>query len=161
MSNRVLATGEELRRYLSDLLGKAVAVSPDASKRAGLVGLAAAYGPEGGEPAVILWVELPAAASLGAALSMVPASAVDAALRTGKLDPTLADNFHEVCNVLTNLLNRPLAPGSKVPTVLLQTVETGPQAQALLNRAGASKIRLDVALNVPGYRAGKASLIYL
>ena len=74
--------------------------------------------PEGAEPVAIAafvddsdvlravaWVDLAAAAALGAAMSMLPTARMQEMLSTGELDEEVFENLHETFNIATALLN--------------------------------------------------------
>ena len=74
--------------------------------------------PEGAEPVAIAsfiddedvlracaWVDLAAAAALGAAMSMLPPARLEEMLSTGELDEEVYDNLHETFNIASALLN--------------------------------------------------------
>jgi hypothetical protein len=63
-----------------------------------------------GRIAALVTADLGFAASSGAALAMIPATAAREAVKRGALDETLLENFQEVCNVTASLLNTPSTP---------------------------------------------------
>lgn len=74
--------------------------------------------PEGADPVAIgsyvddnqvlracAWLDLPAAAALGAAMGMLPQVRLQEMLETGELDDEVFDNIHETLNIAGSLLN--------------------------------------------------------
>jgi hypothetical protein len=101
---------EAVRDFFTDLLGRGVA----ASKRTPLdyddplvVGR---YLDDDGELAALLVSDIDFAAISGAALAMIPKVVADEAIKMGEVNETLFDNFREVVNVFSSLLNAPSTP---------------------------------------------------
>ena len=84
----------------------------------------ARYGTPGGATWVYWIVDLPAAAGLGAALSLIPAGTAQAAAKEGKFTEALLDNFREVMNVGASMLQ------PEEGRVSLQAVLVPPQPTA-------------------------------
>ena len=159
MSNRAMPTAQEIAKLLSDLLDREVTTKtlPPAALGNGPA-LLASYGEAGGEVVALLVCDVAAAASLGAALSMLPAGRAEESVRAGALDEFVMENFREICNVVTRLVNRPVAPGMPLQTVTLREVDirTAGDIAALTAQFRA---RIDVEVNVPGYQIGSMSLL--
>jgi hypothetical protein len=51
------------------------------------------------------WLDLPAAAALGAAMGMLPQVRLQEMLDTGELDDEVFDNLHETLNIASSMLN--------------------------------------------------------
>jgi len=100
---------------------------------------------------VLVRCELPLAASLAAALSVVPAPVVKECVAASRMDPSLADNFGEVMNVLARFVSGSgrrfrLGPVSCPP---------GAVAADLVSLADGSDERRELTVEVPGYAAGR------
>lgn len=108
---RKMPTAAQLGDFLSDLLGKQVTASvqtteleidaPDALMCGVLVD-------EQGQIGGACIADTPAAAFAGAALAMIPKPVADEAVGEGELTPTLTENFAEVVNILTGIVNTPI-----------------------------------------------------
>jgi hypothetical protein len=100
---------------------------------------------------VLVRCELPLAASLAAALSVVPALVVKECIAASHMDPSLADNFGEVMNVLARFVS---GSGRRFR---LGPVSCPPAACAvdLVTLADGSDERRELTVEVPGYAAGR------
>ncbi|MCM2334973.1 MAG: hypothetical protein NDI82_13650 [Anaeromyxobacteraceae bacterium] len=106
---------------------------------------------------VLVRSDLPLAASLAAALSVVPAAAMKEAVASKRMDESLQDNFGEVMNVLSRFLSmggRPfrLGPSTCPPAA------PAPELAALVE---ASDERRVFNVEVPGYAAGRLEFVTL
>lgn len=148
-----LPTTAQLERSLSLLLRRGVDVStqPVATR----CRFAAAGSYHGGDKTPLAWMaaDLPLAAHMAAALSLVPADAADDRVRAGSLDQTLCENFAEVLNVGARLMVRDDAGR----LTLLQT-GFGEAAAALLPPAGARMRRALFQVEIDGYGEGLLGL---
>jgi hypothetical protein len=148
-----LPTADAIARLVSDLLGKpttARAVAPTPVPRDGIV--SAIVDDEGALRAAVV-VDRPLAAYAGAALALVPSGMADDALRSGAIPSALLDNYREVLNVVTNLLNT-INPVH----VRLGDSYTGPAAPAPKDVAtilASPKAKLDLELQIAGYGKGR------
>jgi hypothetical protein len=147
---------ETLRDFLGALLGRGVAVDrgeatpPDP----GPEHLVGHFRTREGETLAVCWADLSAAASCGAALAMVPATSLDEVERTGSLPEHLAENWYEVVNVLSGLLN-----SNTGPHMVLDEIHTAddcpPEVWAVVATPSRSRV-FDVA--VDGYAGGRIGL---
>jgi len=106
---------------------------------------------------VLARVELPLAASLAAALSVVPLEEVRDAVSSGQLGESLQDNFGEVMNILSRYLTmggRPYRLGS-------QSYPPATPDPALAPLVDASDEKRTFLVEVSGYLAGKLELVTL
>lgn len=78
-------------------------------------------------------VDLPLAATLGTSLAMMPAVLAKEIIAKGELVDDVRDNFYEVANIVTRLLNSPSVPHLRitevvdgVPADLVDFVEAAP-----------------------------------
>jgi hypothetical protein len=100
---------------------------------------------------VLVRCELPLAASLAAALSVVPGAVVKECVAASRMDASLADNFGEVMNVLARFVS---GSGRRFR---LGQVSCPPSAVAadLVTLADGSDERRELTVEVPGYAAGR------
>lgn len=72
-----------------------------------------------GDGDLVAWcaVELPTAANLGAALSMIPPGGAEAMVEDKELTPMARDNLYEVMNILSSLLMDDRTPHLKLSTM--------------------------------------------
>jgi hypothetical protein len=101
--------------------------------------------------------DLSLAASLAAALSVVPVAAVKECVASGKMDESLQDNFGEVMNVLSRFLTLGGRP------FRLEKVSCPPAAASedLAPLIEASDEKREWTIEVPGYAAGQLEFITL
>ena len=107
---------EDIRDFLSDLLGKPVAVSKgqklsfDDPTRF----VTGVYIEDDGTLGGACIADLSLAASAGAALAMMPTVVAKESVDAGELSEGLRDNFYEVANILSRLLNGPSVPHLRI-----------------------------------------------
>ena len=108
----------------------------------------------------IAYCDLPVAASLGAALILIPSARVEDCIKAKALDQQLADNVYEVFNVMSAIF-----PQHGGPRLVLRSVhhrgELPADAKALLDRATKLKPseRADLDVSVEGYQSGRMVLL--
>lgn len=110
---------EAVSEFVSALLGMGTAASkvqpsgldPDGSH------VIATYADDLGRIAALITADLPFAASTGAALAMIPATAAQEAVDEGALSETLIENYREIANMTSSLLNKPTTPHLKLVEV--------------------------------------------
>lgn len=128
---------EAVRDFLSDLLGRGVAcdkASPDSWPDAAPVG---AYRSDDGVLLAGCVATVPLAAACGAALAMLPATALDEVVEDGPLPEHLAENWFEVVNVLSGLLNSNSSPHLVLGTVT--PLASGGEVAELVASSGRSR----------------------
>jgi len=150
----------QLTSWMTDLTGRNVSANDAGQKLAinGGAGYIATYTDSSNNIVGLCRCDIAGAASLGAALSLVPPARVDESVRDGKLDELLLENFAEICNVM----GRAFA-GSAAPSVTLGKIHHAPVAA---NDAGVEpeqdgQARLDLTIDVTGYTQGQMTLIKL
>ncbi|MCC7125875.1 MAG: hypothetical protein IT178_13570 [Acidobacteria bacterium] len=154
----VLPAMDDLRRIVAGMLGSMVraekgkAVAP----RAGVSTVSAVYIDDTNEIVAVVALELDLAASLGAALTMIPARVAAEQVSRKQIDEMIFDNAREVLNVLTSALNRADGIHVRLATVHRTPAEPLPEAAAALVAAPGN--RLDISLAVPNYGGGNASV---
>jgi hypothetical protein len=96
-----------LREMLEMMLGRGVTVTDAGwAPPAGAVPVAVGVYVDDAEAlAGCAWVDLPLAAAMGAAMSMVPKARVEECVQTGEVVPDFQENLHEVLNIASALLN--------------------------------------------------------
>jgi translation elongation factor EF-Ts len=110
---------EAVAEFVGALIGMGVAagkvtpptLEPDGSH------VIATYVDDLGRTAAVITADLPFAAATGAALAMIPAAAAAEAVKDGRLSETLLENYREVANMTTSLLNTPHTPHLKLVDV--------------------------------------------
>jgi hypothetical protein len=147
-----------VRVLMEDLLGRDVTVSLSKPVvAADLPRTAIAVYADGPRITAVAALELPLAAYAGAALGLMPAGGAQDAIDEGTLPSTLADNVHELCNVLCGLLNRTAGEvHHKLVEVHLPGDPLPPDAAA---RTLALGQRLDLTVEIARYGGGRLSII--
>jgi hypothetical protein len=148
---------ESVRDFFTDLLGRGVA----ASKRSALPYdeedplVVGRYLDDAGETAALLVSDLDFAAFSGAALAMIPKVVAAEAIKAGALSDTLLDNFREVVNVFSSLLNAPTTPH-----LVLKTLERHPEGTAdVAELLEAPRRRRDFDVTIEGYGSGVLAVL--
>lgn len=110
---------EAVRDFFGDLLGKGVSVD----KRAEIdlsdgddehVWLSGVFIEDDGTIGGACVADLALASYAGAALAMVPKPVAEESIKKGELSEGLAENFHEIANILTALINGASVPHLKI-----------------------------------------------
>jgi len=142
----------ELEKLLSGLLMRAVKVAKVPGESPGSPCAVALYRTD--EPVLELAVlcDVPLAASLAAALTVVPAGAVKDCVAAGGLDDSLRENFAEVMNVVARFVST--GAGRRFA---LQRVSCPPELPAgdLLEKAAGSDEKRELSAEVSGYATGR------
>lgn len=148
-------TADELSKLLTTLMGRAAKATPlKAAKPITGAAVSGVFTAPDGEPRVLLVCELKVAACVGAGLAMLPPNQVAEAEKAGKLSEALAENVHEVFNVVASILNREGATH-----VSLSEVRTGPLPAPLAARTKGWLQRVDFELDIAGYGKGRWSFV--
>jgi len=114
---RRMPVPEEIREFFGDLLGKGVSVEKRAEfdfNDENLVAVSAVFVEDDGTVGGACVADLPLSAYAGAALAMVPKPVAEESVKAGGLEDSLKDNYHEVANILTAVLNGPSVPHLKI-----------------------------------------------
>ncbi len=152
---------EDVRDFLGDLLGKAVSVSKqpvsdlaeiDLTDEKWLTGL---YMNKKDLLIGACIAELTLAANAGAALAMISQQVAKEAVESGELGENLRDNFHEVVDIVSALLNGPSVPHLR----LTELVDGIPDEVIELSRCANGNKRYGVT--IVGYQGGTLGLIGL
>lgn len=151
----LLPTAAEVRGLLGSLLGRDVTLrvtaQPAATEPSDLVGR---FVDDEQRLRAVTLCDLAGAAYLGAALALLPTGLPADSIRSGVLAADLADNVHEVLNVLAVLLNGHEHPHVRFVGMTAAT-EALPDA---IDAAGSSLHRFDITFDVRGYGAGRLAL---
>ena len=147
----------QVRELLQTLTGCDVSVTPGRpvlpDREPALV---AVYATDELVPGAVVACELPLAACAGAALGAVPVAQAEECLTLGSLSADLAENAHEVLNVLVTALNAPGAPALR----LHEVHAVGEQLPAEVGLALRYVMRrVDLQLDLAGYGGGRLSVI--
>ena len=92
----------------------------------------------------------------GAALSMIPPGVALQGIRRHELEENLCENFSEIMNVLTSLLNVTGSPHLVFRALYLPKQAVSGEAKTLLSEPPA---RIDLEIEIEGYGSGKATLV--
>jgi hypothetical protein len=152
---RRMPNAQQLGDFLRDLLGKEVTLTVQPAELGvdqadGLMCgvLIEADGSVGG--ACI--ADLAAAAYAGASLAMIPKGAADEAVAAGELTQTLTDNFAEVVNIVTGIVNTPISEHLRMSGIELGVSDA--VRDLLIKAAG----RVSFDIEIEDYGAGKIAL---
>jgi len=153
----VLPGTQAVRNLFEDLLGREVTVSPGSPLSADEIATAtvAIFTDTSQNIYGVLGMDLTLSANAGAALGLLPAGAAEDSVDEKKLNPNLAENVFELCNVLTSLLNKEGGPHVKLYQVVYPGDPLPADARAHLMALGR---RVDLTVEVNRYGKGKLSL---
>jgi len=108
-----------------------------------------------GSPVALCGADANLAATLGAALSMLPAAAAKDAAKTKDLTPVMVDNLREIMNICTRLVMDASSPHLRLEQVYLAKALPAPAA-ALLT---ANKGRREFQVQLPKYGGGVLTVL--
>lgn len=150
---------EGVRDLLSDLLGTGVAVgkaSPLVFEEEDSKGVIGEFINDDGQSVVLCIADLKFACYVGAALSMIPAAAANESIKRNDLPQNLLENYSEVLNVMSRLVN-----SSTTPHLRLGKVHTVPGnlPEAILTVMESPSLRRDFVATISGYGSGNVSLL--
>ena len=151
---RRMPAPESVRDFFGDLLGKGVS----ADKRAELdldeehVWMSGVFVEDDGAVGGACIADLELASYAGAALAMIPKPVAEESIAAGALAEGLDENFYEVANILTALLNGPSVPHLKIRDL---TVGVPDEVRDLVVRA-AGRRSFDVTIT--DYGTGRLAL---
>lgn len=110
---------------------------------------------DAGEPAALCGADAALAASLGAALSILPVSAAQEAAKSKSLTPVMVSNIREVMNICSRLLMDSSTPHLKLQEVYPRE-SLPPHAAGALS---APKTRVQFQVTVPKYGGGVMTFV--
>jgi len=144
------------QKVLSTLYDRPIQISdapkfePTFSKPAAL----AVYVTEGDAVTGLLVCSMPAAAYLGASLSLLPKPVAEDCIKKGTLDDNLLENFREVANICASLFADQIAARAHLQKVVPKCTAAPADYKALM----ASPRRVDLGITVPNYGDGIVSI---
>jgi hypothetical protein len=146
---------EAVRDFFTDLLGRGVA----ATKRSAIAYddplIVGRYLDDDGETAALLVSDVDFAAFSGATLAMIPKVVAGEAIKAGELTDALSENFREVVNVFSSLLNAPTTPH-----LVLKSLERHPEeTEDLADVLDAPRRRRDFDVTIEGYGSGVLAVL--
>lgn len=153
-----LPTVESLRRLLSGILGspitvkKRTPVNPKLAKPT----VSAVYHDDGGQVSAVCACDLELGASLGAAMTMIPARVAEEMVARKKVDEMVYDNLREIMNVMASSFNAQTNVHVRLVDVRRTPGEKLDEASAALVAQAAGKA--DFEVDVPRYGTGHVSL---
>jgi hypothetical protein len=157
---RPMPIPEVVRDYLADLLGKPVAVSrrspitfDSADPEVDDVFATGRYVDDSDQLVGACIADLPLAASIGAALAMISAEVAKEAVAAGLLTPSLRDNYYEVLNIMSAMLN-----GPSVSHLRLSDLVDG-VPQDVVNLVETARGCKYYDITIVGYTGGRLTLI--
>jgi hypothetical protein len=148
--------GPEIGVLLRDLIGKPMQLKdlPAPPKTPDAFYEIAGYEREDGTLAASFAIDLPLAAGLAAALTLVPPGVAEDSIRAKKLEPMLEENLAEVLNVAGRFFNSPSSP-----RVILKSFFKPPCSGALAQLWATAPIRLAFEVTPAGYKPGKIAMV--
>lgn len=151
---------EVVRDFLGDLLDRGIAIDRGVSQSVepGSPHMVGAYRDDTGNVVALVWADDLLAAGMGAALAMVPAASLKAVEQGAGLDDTLVENFREVVNIMSSLLNNPRTNVHLVlESVHRATDDDVPALVWDIVRAPSNQRAFDITID--GYCSGTLGLI--
>jgi two-component system chemotaxis response regulator CheY len=149
--------GPSVEEVLQGLLRRPVTARPAGPPRLELARAMARYQDHQGRVVALCTAEIGFAASAGAALSMLPPSSVAEWARAGVLTEAVAQNYHEVANVLSRVVHQGGAKCSLKEVVFLAPFEK-PEEFDQINQ---SRHQHSLDLTVQGYQSGRVGFVAL
>lgn len=151
---------QSIKNVLTDLIGKDVQIKEGPQTRLPPTApfVLALYKSPATKTAVAALCDLPFATYGGAALSMIPKGAAEESLRSGKLSDMLAENFHEILNVLTTTLNHSGAERYALSQVILPPEKL---AAPITKGLATSRERRNAEISIEKYGSGQLILAKL
>lgn len=153
---RPVTTAHIISEQLTNLLGRHVVAKPGAVTTWKTPYVVAAYTDHLGTVVAACIYSPPVAASLGAALTMIPIDRAKEVAKSATFEGLIYDNFHEVCNIMVCFFEE--ATKATLTLLDVQTVRAtaSPGVESLLKDA---THRTDVEISVEGYLAGSMTLL--
>jgi hypothetical protein len=152
---RKMPSPTELGEFLTDLLGKQVTASvldAELSVDDAASLMCGVLVDEDGNVGGACIADHAGAAYAGAALAMIAKPVADEAITAGELTATLTDNFSEVVNILTGIVNTPIHTHLRMSGVEAGVPDT--VRDLLIKAAGRSTYQVEI----PDYGTGRVAL---
>lgn len=155
-----LPAPKEIRDLLVDLLGREVTLTsaPPLAPTSAQPCSIGVYVDDHLQMAALVVADLAFSARAGAAIGLLPAPQAEEVVAGGTLEEGLAENFHEVLNILASLFNAPGATHLRLHATYAAGTPIDPP---LLARALTLGRREDLHLDLAGYGAGRLSFVLL
>lgn len=153
MAIELLPSAAEVSELFSGLLGKDVKVEVGPAPIPSEPLVVSTYTTNRGDIAAALIADVALAAGIAAGLAMLPKGVVEEAVRTGRLNETLLENYAEVANIASGLFRRVV-----YGRVALAEVQPPPARSApgfLIDDLS----RLSLAVTLPGLPRGKLTVV--
>lgn len=150
---------EAVRDLLSDLVGTGVAVdktSPLIFDEEDTKGVISEYIDDDDVLVALCLADGPFACYCGAALSMIPSAVAKESIKRNELPENLLDNYAEVVNIMSRLVNSSTSPHLRLGKVY---VVPGDLPEAAANAVASPSMRRDFIATISGYGSGKMSLL--
>lgn len=150
---------EAVRDLLSDLVGTGVAVdktSPLIFDEEDTKGVISEYIDDDNVLVALCLADGPFACYCGAALSMIPAAAANESIKRNELPENLLDNYAEVVNIMSRLVNSSTSTHLRLGKVY---VVPGDLPEVVANAVASPSMRRDFVATISGYGSGKVSLL--
>ncbi len=159
MSTLATASGvEAVRSILEGLMLRKPEIRKSAPPPAGKPMVIAIYKSADGKLAGVWAASVAFAASAGAALSLVPAALAEEAVRNNRLTGPVEENVREVFNIAGRLFAGRENHRVSLAEIILPPKAPPPEIAKLIT---APPARLDIEIDVQGYPAGKATLVFM
>jgi hypothetical protein len=158
-ANHPIPSASGVRAILADLLGREVSVTPGSplALERDTPAIVADYESDEGPLGVVVLSDLQLSNSLGAALTMVPPSAVAEAVKKWQIDDANVENLREVVNIMTRLFNCDDTPHLRFRTVhRLPGDDLPEETRAVVDEPRA---RRDLDVFVEEYGTGKLAIL--
>lgn len=148
-----LPTPQNVSALLKDLLGRDVSVNDNRARLTGDCLWAHFSTESGSEEAVWTW-DVSSGICVGAALTMVPADQAQADIRRKSVDDMALENFQEVANILSSLLNEDRKENLVLRAVGYDDAKKGKMA----DKSKSLKDKASYVINIDGYGSGSTQL---
>jgi hypothetical protein len=148
-----LPSTKEVSAILRDLLGRQVSVNDNRARFTGDVLWARYATQDEKEEAIWTW-DVGAGINVGAALTMVPADQAAQDIRRRAVDAMALENFQEVANILSSVLNEE----RKVPFVLKEVGFDDAKKGKMAEKNKALKDKASYNIEIDGYGGGATQL---
>jgi hypothetical protein len=148
----------DLEKLLSGLLMRAVKIKKAPGEGPGTPCAVAVYRTDDPVQELAVVCDISLAASLAAALSVVPPGVVKECVAAGGLDESLRDNFAEVMNVLARFVSTGAGRRFALAGVTCPPEAATPQ---VMDAAAGSDERREMSAEISGYSAGRIAFCTL
>ncbi|MFT7521034.1 MAG: hypothetical protein ACI9MC_003185, partial [Kiritimatiellia bacterium] len=113
------------------------------------------YVDDNGVAGALLVTDVAASAGIAAALTLMPAGAVNEAVRMGELDENLLENWDEIANICTQTVRLAGFPVFKLKGTIQSSTGLTPEVETLISSA---PYQVGWSVQVPGFSNGKISI---